>query len=100
MNDVFYLKSSTFRRVLFAAMIAVIGPTLGSGEALATTRLEASVASAAGAAAARAADRAVANGVRRSAPRYRFPACVAGARKFQLRGFAHAAFMNECLKVL
>jgi len=100
MNDASYSKSSTFRRGLFGAMVAVIGLTLGSGEALATTRLEAGVAAAAGAAAARAADRAVANAVLRGATRYRFPACVAGAHEFRLRGFAHAAFMNECLKVL
>jgi hypothetical protein len=69
-------------------------------EASAVTRLEEGMASAAGAAAARAADRAVANAVLRGAARYRFPACMAGAREFRLRGFAHMAFMNECLKVL
>jgi hypothetical protein len=53
---------------------------------LATTRLEAGFAS------ARAADRAIANAVLRGM-RYR-SACASGA----LRGLAHAAFMNECLK--
>jgi len=100
MNNASYSKSSTLRRGLLGAMIAVVGLTLGSVEGLANTQLETRVAAAAGAAAARAADRAVANAVLRGAVRYRFPACIAGAREFRLRGFAHAAFMNECLKVL
>jgi hypothetical protein len=100
MTDASYLESSTFRSGVFGAIVAVVALMSGPGEAFATTRLEESVAAAAGAAAARAADRAVANAVLRGAVRYRYPACMAGAREFRLRGFAHSAFMNECLKVL
>ena len=91
-------KSSAFRRGLSGALVAVVGLTLGSGEASAITRLEERAA--AGAAAGRAADRAVQNAVRHGAVRYRWPACRAGAREFRLRGFSHMIFMRECLKVL
>ena len=100
MNGASFIKSSAFRRGFLAALVAVVGLTLGSVEASAATRLEERAAAAAGAAAARAADRAVQNAVLRGAVRYRWPACRAGAREFRLHGFSHMIFMRECLKVL
>lgn len=88
-------------KVLCVAAIALCMTAVsGTSSAMASTRLEQTVAAAAGRAAGTAAARAVSRAVLNGEARYKRPACRAGANALRLRGLKHAVFMMECRKVL
>jgi hypothetical protein len=72
----------------------------GTSSARASTRLEQTVAAAAGRAVRTAVRSRIRHAVLNGEARYKGPACLAGANALKLRGLRHAIFMVECRKVL
>jgi hypothetical protein len=97
------MKRSAMRLAALVVLLAIVSSltfphTVNKAEA--ATRDEQALAGAAGRAAGRAVSHIVSRTVVRDTARYRWPACLAGARELRLHGLRHAIFMHECQKVL
>lgn len=93
------MKPSAKRLAASVVLLTIVSSLtfpLTVNKAEAATRDEQALAGAAG----RAVSHIVSRTVVRDAARYRWPACLAGARELKLHGLRHAIFMHECQKVL
>jgi hypothetical protein len=97
------MKRSAMRLAALVVLLAIVSSltfphTVNKAEA--ATRDEQALAGAAGRAAGSAVSHIVSRTLFRDTARYRWPACLAGARELRLHGLRHAIFMHECQKVL